>query len=315
MGCNAMEAKVMPTHRGTRLSPFAIGLAAAAGAVALGWVYLFLAGAPSRMLLLNPASLLVALAAVMVARSAAALGPQAGKLALMAMAGAIVATALFGQAADNVSRWVSIGGITLQPGLMLVPAIAVAFAAGRSRWAGSAVAIAALGLALQPDRAMAGALAASVAVTAVLRRDSLSLTVLGAALAAFITTLLRSDPLQAVPFVEGVMASAFAVGPVAGMCVLAGSALLLAPLHAASDPQTRPRLLAFAVLWSAVLAAAALGNYPTPLVGFGGSAIVGYLLSVAMLRLPARSAYASGAGEAARPRAANRSRQERLELA
>ena len=43
----------------------------------------------------------------------------------------------------------------------------------------------------------------------------------------------------------------------------------------------RPRLLAFGAVWVAMIVAAAAGNYPTPLVGFGGSAIVGYLLSIA----------------------------------
>lgn len=296
-------------------SPFAIGLAAATGAVALGWVYLFLAGAPSRMLLLNPASLLVGLAAVMVLRAAEPLGVKAGRLALLAMAAAVVATALAGQSVEHVSRWVSVAGITLQPGLMLVPAIAVAFAAGPSCWAAAAVAIATLGLALQPDRALAGALLAGVAVTAAFRREPLALATLGAAVAAFTATLLRSDPLPPMPFVEGVMADAVTLGPVAAICVLAGSALLLAPLLAASEPVTRPRVLAFAAFWLTVLAAAALGNYPTPLVGFGGSAIVGYLLSVAMLRPAAPSARADGTSGAAIDEAPGRNGEDRLELA
>ena len=31
------------------------------------------------------------------------------------------------------------------------------------------------------------------------------------------------------------------------------------------------------------MAAAAIGPYPTPVIGYGGSAIIGYLLSLAML--------------------------------
>jgi hypothetical protein len=42
-----------------------------------------------------------------------------------------------------------------------------------------------------------------------------------------------------------------------------------------------------------VVAAAALGNYPTPLVGYGGSAVLGYLLSAALL--PTASAQAARA--------------------
>jgi hypothetical protein len=36
-----------------------------------------------------------------------------------------------------------------------------------------------------------------------------------------------------------------------------------------------------------VIVAAALGNYPTPLVGYGGSAIIGYVVS--LLGLPPRT--------------------------
>jgi hypothetical protein len=46
--------------------------------------------------------------------------------------------------------------------------------------------------------------------------------------------------------------------------------------------------------------AAALGNYPTPLVGYGGSAVLGYLLSVALLPGGARAASAEGAAARAR---------------
>jgi hypothetical protein len=46
--------------------------------------------------------------------------------------------------------------------------------------------------------------------------------------------------------------------------------------------------LVFGAVWMAAVLAAALGNYPTPVVGYGGSAIVGYLLSLGLL--PARRA-------------------------
>ena len=45
----------------------------------------------------------------------------------------------------------------------------------------------------------------------------------------------------------------------------------------------RPTGLAFATLWLTIVVAAALDNYPTPLVGYGGSAIVGYLLSLSLM--------------------------------
>ena len=44
-----------------------------------------------------------------------------------------------------------------------------------------------------------------------------------------------------------------------------------------------------------LLAAAALGNYPTPLVGYGGSAVIGYLLGLSALPKTSRAAMASTA--------------------
>ena len=72
--------------------------------------------------------------------------------------------------------------------------------------------------------------------------------------------------------------------------MLAGAVLMLVPAIAGyfRDPDNRPLYAVFGAVWLAVILAAALGNYPTPLVGYGGSAILGYLLS--LLGLPPRPA-------------------------
>ena len=43
------------------------------------------------------------------------------------------------------------------------------------------------------------------------------------------------------------------------------------------------RSAVFGTVWLGVIVAAALGNYPTPLVGYGGSAILGYALSLSFM--------------------------------
>ena len=43
----------------------------------------------------------------------------------------------------------------------------------------------------------------------------------------------------------------------------------------------------FGATWLAVIAFAVVGNYPTPLVGYGSSAILGYCLMTSMLDDPA----------------------------
>src|SRR5205085_310073 len=139
----------------------------------------------------------------------------------------LLLTSLFGVSAEGVRRWVSAGGILLQPALFLVPAFALWFARRRNAAALLALLIAALALALQPDRAMAGALAAAMAALALARPERLAFVALGASLAAFGATLLRADPSPAMPFVDQVFYSSFAVHPMAGLAVLVGAALML----------------------------------------------------------------------------------------
>ena len=57
----------------------------------------------------------------------------------------------------------------------------------------------------------------------------------------------------------------------------------------------------FGAIWAAVVLAAALGNYPTPLVGYGGSAIVGYLLSLMAFPSAGLLAARRKAGEVTEP--------------
>jgi hypothetical protein len=147
--------------------------------------------------------------------------------------------------------------------------------------------IAAVALALQPDRAMAGALAAGLAMLVLQHRERRTIIALAAALAAFTATMFKPDTLPPTPFVEQVFANALAFSPRAGAAVVVGAALLLLPVFACRDATMQ----VFAAVWLAILAAAVVGNYPTPLVGYGGSAIIGYLLCLAALpsRLSRRS--------------------------
>jgi hypothetical protein len=74
------------------------------------------------------------------------------------------------------------------------------------------------------------------------------------------------------------------------MGVVAGAALLLLPsiVGAASDATNRHTHVVFGVTWLAVVLASVFGNYPAPLVGYGSSAVLGYLVSLALLPSPRR---------------------------
>lgn len=281
----------------------------AIGATGLGLAHMWAARAPSSYLAINAAALAIGLLAVGVLIEAGRLWRTAPGAVGVALAGLILLTSLFGVTAAGATRWISAGGILLQPALFVIPIVALGFARSRSTISLFAILIAALALALQPDRAMAGALAAGMAALALVRRDRAVLVALGGALAAFAATLARADASPAMPFVDQVFYSSFDVHPLAGVAVLAGAILMLVPAVAGylHDSGHRASYAVFGAVWLAVILAAALGNYPTPLVGYGGSAILGYLIS--LLGLPPRPAARSIGQDGSPVRSASKSDQ------
>lgn len=266
-------------------APRLFGLVCAVCAVMMGLAYMAAAGAPARYLSLNVAALTLGAGAWL------GLGPTAGSWlarngqAILALSLPLIATALLGAPVDGAARWVSVGPLSVQVSLVLLPTMIVLYARGADALGTAGIAVAALALALQPDRGMAAALAAAMATLLLTRPGRLPALAFAAAASAFAATLLRPDALPAVPFVDRILYTAFTVHAAAGLAVLFGSLILLAPAlpGALRRERARPALLAFGTCWAAVVAAAALGNYPTPLVGYGGSAVLGYLLSVALL--------------------------------
>lgn len=277
-------------------NPQFLGVLAATGATVLGVLVMAVAGAPKAYLIINMAALGIGISLLSLMQRTRPNTAYAGWLVLAAAAG-LLATALLGTTIDGATRWVRIGVVALQPSLLLLPLMIMTFARVRDAKMTMAMLIAAVALAIQPDRAMAGALVAGLAALAVTVRDRQVLLALAAALCSFVVTLMRPDTLPPTAFVEQVYASAFAFSPAAGLALLAGSALMLLPMLALH----RTDATVFATIWLAILAAAVIGNYPTPLLGYGGSGILGYLLCLAALpqqaRLQARPSVAATADE------------------
>ncbi|MBA3577212.1 MAG: hypothetical protein H0W39_06345, partial [Sphingomonas sp.] len=254
----------------------------ATAAVITGCALLVALGAPSRMPLMNFAALLIGLAGLAlfgVLRRASVPG-AVGDWALVLLATVVPATALFGEAAGTVARWIVIAGVTVQPAIIAVPVIAIALASRPSPVRAAAAAVAAVGVALQPDPAAATMLLAGTAAPLVLARRDLPLALACAsAAAAFALAWLVTPALPPVPFVEAIAAQAFAGGPAATALLLLGAALALAPAAVSAARNSRSPAASFAALWAAAMAASLVGSYPTPILGFGGSAILGYILS------------------------------------
>lgn len=267
--------------------PHLLGALAATGATGLGVAVMAWAQAPSGYLAINLAALIIGLAILaLLLRGGANVLRSAWLLPLSAAA--LLLTALLGQSIDGTARWVRIGAISIQPSLVLLPIMIMIFARSRSRAGLLAMVVTAVALAMQPDRAMAGALFASMAALALCVRERSARLALVAAAAAFATALLRPDTLPPTLFVEQLFADAFRMSVVAGLVLVAASAVLLLPMLALD----RVGAAVFAALWVAMLLASVMGNYPTPLLGFGSSGILGYLLCLAAL--PGRQREAKG---------------------
>ena len=275
--------------RGGHWTSRTIGIACAFGATLLGLFYLSAAGAPLRYPIVNAAAFLLGLVALSgLSAAGAQTGRHSGAL-LVALGAALLVTALSGSSADGAARWIWIGPLSVQPSLVVLPAMVVAFARNPGVLGSLGIGIAAAALAFQPDRAMAGVLAFGLVVLAATRPSGASIGALLFALAAFAISLARPDSLPAVPFVDEILFTSFEVHLLAGTAVLVGVLLLLVPAFAAR--RADPAFMVFGAIWLGCIAAAALGNYPTPVVGYGGSAILGYLLSLAWLpdTAPART--------------------------
>ncbi|OWK31022.1 hypothetical protein [Sphingomonas dokdonensis] len=276
----------MSIVQATMCRPRTIGIACAIAAVALGIVYLAIAGAPMRYLGVNAGALVIGLTMLALLGGSPAADQRWMGAAIVAAAGTLLATAFLGADVDGAARWVRLGGLAVQPSLILVPVMLVAFSRCHDVLATAGIVAAAAAMALQPDRAMAGMLALCLAARAITDRDRHAIAALAAGVASFAATLARADTLPATPYVDQILYSSFQVHGGAGLAVWGGLALLLLPavIGWRRDAENRATYVAFGMVWLAAMLAAGLGNYPTPIVGYGGSAIIGYALS--LLALP-----------------------------
>jgi len=257
----------------------------AATSVTFGAIYLVAAGAPRLYILSNAAALAVGVVAASLIRRVPLRNQMLAGALTVVIGLLLLATAAFGIRIDGASRWVRVAGISLQPSLILLPPAIAHFARNRGWLSSIGLVIAGVGLAMQPDRAMAGTLAAGLAAIWLHRREPPVTVALAAAIGALAATMLSPDSVAPVWFVEQVVRSAFAFHVLTGLATVAGLATMLMPATAGLSAGTKERevFAAFGAIWLAVITFAIVGNYPTPLVGYGSSAILGYCLSASAL--------------------------------
>lgn len=206
-------------------------------------------------------------------------------LAVMAVFFAALLMTLGGADIEGVRRWIAVGPLTLHPASILLPLVLWSHASRPASWAVAGVlGASALVVAAQPDGATALALLLGlVAVMATRKVTAPEIVPVLCALGAAVFSWTRTDDLPAVPWVEQVVASAGAVSPVAGMLTLV--LMLLTPLPfllAAWRETERGPHLALAGVWIGFVVANLVGNYPAPVLGYGASPILGWLISLAL---------------------------------
>ena len=256
----------------------------AASSVAIGAIYMLAAGAPARYVAINAAALMVGAVAASVMRRVSVRDHGLTGASTVAIGLLLLATAFYGIHLEGASRWIRVAGMSLQPSLILLPLAMVHFARERGWLSSIGLVIASIGLAMQPDRAMAGTLALGLTALFLHRREPPVTIALAAAIGGFAATLLSADVVAPASFVEQVVQAAFAFHALAGLAIVSGLATMLVPAVAqGTRSQDREVFAMFGATWLAVIAFAFAGNYPTPLVGYGSSAILGYCLSAAVL--------------------------------
>jgi hypothetical protein len=279
------------------------GMACGSAATLLGCAVMAHLGAPAPYVVMNFGALLAALLTVAVLPSRAV--KQDGGRGWIALGAGLmlVAFAAHGRMLDDLGRWVRIGGIALQPTMVLVPWMVVALARRADGVACIGVACAAAAIAAQGDVALSSALLCALlcgllpglqSAPGRLRGALLAWAVVCWAVFCWGLALLRGQPHVPLAYVDGVVAGAFMAGLAPGLALCAGLGLMLAPAlpawrrGALGAPGVAGGLefQAFGAFWAAAVGAALCTNGQTPLVGFGGSAVLGYFLS--LTALPAR---------------------------
>ena len=248
--------------------------------MAAGLAFMTTRGAPLHYLAIN-AGMLVAAAVLVLA--APPIRSERARFAAAGIALAVLALPLLvGPELNGVQRWIAIGPIALNSALLAAPALAV-LAAGMDPRAQFIVALAVLAAAVaQPDASLALAVGgAAIGVALATRETRPALVAIGALLAAIWAHKRGNLPPQ--PFVERIYVDA-AMTSTPWLVLLVAASIACVVLIAIDPALHRTQRFALAGSMSAFFYAAAISDYPTPLIGYGAAAILGLALALWLAR-------------------------------
>ncbi len=267
------------------MTPLALALALALALPALaGVAYLAGLGAPLAYVITNAFALGLGLVWIVIGRLPTPLvSPNSWSQRSLTIALLIFLTLplIIGPDVNHVSRWISVGGFTLNTGAIAIPLL-VCLSADNRDYA-VPILLSALFLALiQPDAAIGFAImGASIGLYFAWQDWKPGLVAILAFGVGVIATLRGELPAQ--PFVERILVDLAQTAPFVAIALalslIASFALmLLAPYGRQASHYAMAGTLGGFTL------AALLSNYPNVLIGYGASPIIGYALALSWCR-------------------------------
>lgn len=248
--------------------------------VFVGIINMAIGAAPAHYLAVNAAALGLALAAMRLSPAI-----DDGQAPLAIAVGAVIVLffpVLTGPEVDGVSRWIGLGPVQLHSGMLVLPVLAALLSRLKPAHRLTLVALAAIAVSIQPDRASAIALLAATGAAMLVKRsavNAIQLLLAGLAGLAVLATFAQPDVLLPVRFVETVFSDAWQHHPAVAvilMAIIVATLTLPALGHRTRIPAAAS-VAGFAI-------APLIGAYPVPLLGYGASAILGFGLAVAVAR-------------------------------
>ena len=247
--------------------------------VLAGIGYMAAFGAPRSYLIVNALSLVGGAAWASLGRAPAS--STARRVLALVLLAIFALPLLTGPRLDGVARWVPLGAVTLHAGMLTLPAMALL--AANDRAYGPLLLLSAGAVALsQPDLASVLALAfAAAGITLAAGDRWFGLVAAAGIIAALVMPSGGELPPQ--PFVERVIVDAMRdsipVGAALALALLASVLLTCRFTH-----RDRSVRFALAGTLAGFVAAALIGDFPTPLIGYGASAILGFALALGLRR-------------------------------
>lgn len=246
--------------------------------VLAGLAFMAAFGAPGAYLALNGGALLLGLGWLALAPQALLARPRILAAILLAL---FAAPLLTGPELNGVTRWLPLGPVTLHAGMLVLPLL-LRLAAENEEDAPVLLSAGLLVALSQPDAASAAALTFGAVGLYHVRPDwRLGLVVIVGFFATILAAL--TGELAPQPFVERVLVDAAYASPFAAAGLFAAllTGFLLA-LFATALPRPARFAVAGSLFGFAIMAL--MNTYPTPLIGFGASPIIGYALALACYR-------------------------------